>query len=294
MIVACSQRACALTGRVRQVFRGENIRMQLRFRIAPLSVALMLVALPASAQSLSEPATGETYHFEVGGALFTPTPTLFITSEGLGIPGDEIDFVKEFSLENQTFKQLRLVGRPGRKHKFRYEFIPIRYEKEATITRSIVFNGQRYNVSVPVEAELTWNAMRFSYEYDFVYQDRGYVGLVLDLKYTDVEAALTNVIVGREFAHAQAPIPAVGGTGRIYVAPNISITGEFTLFKLPESFDEDYQASYYDFDLYGTLNFNNHIGVQGGWRRLSVFYKIEEDTGQMKLKGLYFGAVARF
>jgi hypothetical protein len=46
--------------------------------------------------------------------------------------------------------------------------------------------------------------------------------------------------------------------------------------------------------LYGTVNFNNHIGVQGGFRRLSVFYQVEEDTGQMKMKGLYFGAVARF
>ena len=41
------------------------------------------------------------------------------------------------------------------------------------------------------------------------------------------------------------------------------------------------------------MNFNNHIGVQGGFRRLSVFYQVEEDTGQMKMKGLYFGAVAR-
>ena len=135
--------------------------------------------------------------------------------------------------------------------------------------------------------------MRFTYEYDFVYQDRGFFGLVLDLKYTDVEAALTNALIGREFAHAQAPIPAIGGTGRYYVVPNISITGEFS-FKLPSSFDEDYQGSYYDFDLYGTVNFNNHIGVQGGFRRLSVFYQVEEDTGQMKMKGLYFGAGARF
>ena len=272
--------------------------MQLRLRITAISFALMLVATPAFAQygarALSEPATGETYHFEVGGGFYSPTPTLFITSEGLGIPGDEIDFVKEFDLENQTFKQLRLVLRPARKHKLRYEFVPIRYEKQATITRSLVFNGQRFNVSLPVLAELKWNAMRFSYEYDFVYQDRGFFGVVLDLKYTDVEAALTNALIGREFARAQAPIPAIGGTGRFYVVPNISVTGEFTLFKLPSSFDEDYQASYYDFDLYGTVNFNNHIGVQGGFRRLSVFYQIEEDTGQMKMKGLYFGAVARF
>jgi hypothetical protein len=272
--------------------------MPFRFRIAAISVALILVAIPASAQfgaqSLSEPATGETYHVEVGGGLFSPTPTLFITSEGLGIPGDQIDFVREFGLDNKTFTQLRLALRPARKHKFRYEFLPIRYEKETTITRSIVFNGQRYNVSLPVLAELKWNAMRFTYEYDFVYNDRGFFGLVLDLKYTDVEAALTNAIIGREFAHAQAPVPAIGGTGRVYVVPNISITGEFTLFKLPSSFDEDYQASYYDFDLYGTVNFNNYIGVQGGFRRLSVFYQLERDTGQMKMKGLYFGAVARF
>ena len=95
----------------------------------------------------------------------TPTPTLLITSEGLGIPGDQIDFVKEFELENNTFKQLRLVLRPAKKHKFRYEFIPIRYEKETTISRSFVFNGQRYNVSLPVLAELKWNAMRFTYEW---------------------------------------------------------------------------------------------------------------------------------
>src|SRR6185436_6527351 len=112
--------------------------MKLRSGVS-ISVCLgvILLAGPASAQGgLSEPATGETYHVEIAGALFTPTPTLLITSEGLGIPGDQIDFVKEFDLENNTFTQLRIALRPGKKHKLRYEFVPIRYEKEATIRRS--------------------------------------------------------------------------------------------------------------------------------------------------------------
>ena len=271
--------------------------MNLRSGVA-ISVCLgvLLLAVPASAQyqSLSEPATGETYHVEIAGALFNPSPTLLITSEGLGIPGDEIDFVKAFELEDKTFKQLRIVLRPGKKHKFRYEFVPIRYENETTISRSFVFNGQRFNVSLPVLAELKWNAMRFSYEWDFVYTDYGYVGLVLDLKYTDVEAALTNSLIGREFARAQAPIPAIGGTGRVYVVPNVSITGEFTMFRLPEGIDEDYRARYYDFDLYGTVNFTDHFGVQLGYRSLSVFYEIEDDAGDLKMKGLYFGGAVRF
>ena len=272
--------------------------MHHRRRITVIGVALMLAAAPASAQFgapvLSDPATGESYHVEVSGALFNPTPTLLITSEGLGIPGDRIDFVNEFGLEKKTFRQLRVVLRPARKHKLRYEFIPMTYENEATITRSVVFNGQRFNVSLPVLAELKWNAMRFSYEYDFIYKDRGYFGLVLDLKYTNVEAALTNALIGREFASAQAPVPAIGGAGRVYVVPNVSITGEFTFFKLPESIDEDYRARYYDFDLYGTVNFNNNVGVQAGYRSLTVFYKVDTDTGDMKMKGLYFGAVLRF
>ena len=271
--------------------------MKLRSGVG-ISVCLgaWLLAAPAAAQNqgLSDPSTGETYHVELSGALFNPSPTLLITSEGLGIPGDQIDFVKEFQLDKQTFTQFRAVLRPGRKHKLRYEFIPIRYEKEATITRSFVFNGQRFNVALPVLAELKWNAHRFSYEYDFLYKDAGFVGLVLDLKYTDVEAALTNSLIGREFARAEAPIPAIGGVGRVYVVPNVSITGEFTFFKLPESIDEDYRARYYDFDVYGTVNFTNNVGFQAGYRSLTVFYKIETDTGDLKMKGLYFGGVVRF
>jgi hypothetical protein len=271
--------------------------MNLRSGIAIfVCLGVLLLAAPASAQyqTLSEPATGETYRVEIAGALFTPTPTLLITSEGLGIPGDQIDFVQEFELENNTFTQLRIALRPGKKHKLRYEFVPIRYEKETTISRSFVFNGQRFNVALPVLAELKWNAMRFSYEWDFVYTDYGFVGLVLDLKYTDVEAALTNSLIGREFARAQAPIPAIGGTGRVYVVPNVSITGEFTMFRLPESFDEDYRAKYYDFDLYGTVNFTDHFGVQAGYRSMTVFYQIETDAGDLKMKGLYFGGAVRF
>ena len=49
--------------------------------------------------------------------------------------------------------------------------------------------------------------------------------------------------------------------GRGYVAPNISITGEFTFFKLPE-IDEKYSGSYFDLDIYGTVNFIENVGVQ--------------------------------
>jgi hypothetical protein len=265
------------------------------FAIVVCVLAFCLGVKPASAQYgvAGDRATGENYRVEVSGNLWSPGPTLLITSESLGIPGDQIDFVEDLGVEKKTFKQLKVVLRPGLKHKFRFEYTPMGYDSEATITRSFVFNGQRFDVSLPVTTEVKWNAYRFGYEWDFVYRDRGFVGLLLELKYTDIETTLSNAVVGSEFVRARAPIPAIGIIGRGYVAPNISITGEFSAFKLP-TIEDDYWGNYYDFDLYGTVNFTENVGAQAGYRRLSVFYHAEEDEGDLKMKGLYFGGVLRF
>jgi hypothetical protein len=260
-------------------------------------LALVAVPAPAAAQSgatsTNNRATGENYHVEIGGFLWNPTPDISITSESLGIIGSTIDFVSDLDIEKTKFRELRVVLRPSTRNKFRFEYTPIKYESQATLTRDLVFNGISYPISLPVNTELSWKAYRFTYEYDFVYLDRGFVGLLLEAKYTDVEARLRNVLAN-EFVRARAPIPAIGVIGRGYVAPNISITGEFSFFKWPNSIRENYEAKYYDFDLYGTVNFNDYVGVQGGYRSFDVFYHIDEDEGSLTLKGLYFGGVVRF
>ena len=279
----------------------------MRMRVCTVSLwllACLLAAVPASAQygggrQRSDIATGESYHIEVAGTLWNPSPNIVLSSESLGIIGDQVDFVSTLGIEKSTFKQLKLVARPAKKHKFRFEFTPIHYTAQTTIKTSFTFNGQRYEIGLPVTTDLKWNAYRFGYEWDFVYRDRGFAGIVLDAKYTDVTATLSSSVAGSngvEFTHARAPIPAVGGIGRVYVVPNISITGEFTAFKLPEKAlnSTDYSGRYYDFDLYGTINFNNYFGAQVGYRSLDVFYKVKLDNGTMTLKGLYFGGVARF
>jgi hypothetical protein len=260
-------------------------------------VAALSAAVPAEAQygarSLKSGATGENYNVEISGALWDPTPSIIITSESIqGVLGTPIDFVEDLGIEKSWFKQLRVVLRPATKHKFRFEFTPINYKAQSTLRRTVVFNGIEFPIAIPVATEVQWRAFRFGYEYDFVYRERGFVGLVLETKYTDVKATLNNVI-DSEFVHARAPIPALGLIGRGYVAPNISITGEFTFFKLPDV-DENYGGRYFDFDLYGTVNFTDHFGAQAGYRSFDVTYKAETDNGALKLKGLYLGAVARF
>jgi hypothetical protein len=254
-------------------------------------LALLAVASPASAQT-STRATGENYHVEVSGSFWYPTPAIVISSESLdGIIGSDIDFVKDLGVEKAWLPQFRVVLRPATKHKFRFEYTPIKYDAEAVLKRDIIFNGIEFPIAIPIQSEITWRAYRFSYEYDFIYRDRGFLGLVLETKYTDVEASLTNIL-DFEFIHARAPIPAVGLIGRGYVAPNISITGEFTFFKLPEI--QGNSGRYFDIDVYGTVNFTDNVGAQGGYRSFDVIYKVENDNGDLQLKGLYFGGVLRF
>jgi hypothetical protein len=262
-----------------------------------VSYAFLLVPAAASAQfaatPFSDPATGERYHIEAAGTLWNPPPDLAVASEALGIAGTKINAVTDLGIKQKRHSELRLVLRPSQKHKFRINYLPMAYDAISTVHREFVFNGLRYGVNLPVTTDLAWKTWLLGYEYDFLYRDRWFVGFVLQAKMTDVQVNLAAPI-GTEVVHAQAPIPNIGGIARVYVVPNISITGELVGFKIPDSVSEDYRAHYFDFDLYGTVNFNDYVGAQLGYRSLDVGYLIEQDQGDFKMRGIYFGGVVRY
>jgi hypothetical protein len=266
-------------------------------RIAGAALIAFAIAAPARAQykprPLNDPATGELFHIEADAGVWSPGATMTISSEALGIPGSTIDLEKDLGITDAHFPSLDLQVKPARSHHFRLSYIPIQYEGSARINRDVVFNGIRYTVNTPVNSTLDWKAYRFGYEYDFLVNNRGYGGFILEAKYTDVRVELDSPFA-QEFAHARAPIPAIGGVGRFYVVPNISITGEVTGFTVPQSLSDQYNAHYVDVDIYGTVNFTNFVGVKAGYRSLDLGYLVKKDQGSFVLNGLYFGAVLRY
>ena len=267
------------------------------YRWAVLASLVACVAAPASAQykprTISDPATGEKYHIEAGADYWMPSADMIVSSEQLGIRGDQIDFKRDLGLTDQRFPALQVQLRPAKSHKFRLQYIPVDYTQTTTLSQRIVFNGIAYNLGVPVNSSLNWKTYQIGYEYDFVVKNSGFVGFILEAKYTNVNVTLSNPFA-TEFAHARGPIPAIGGIARYYVVPNISVTGEVSGFKIPDSIDSRYNAHYVDIDIYGTLNFTNNIGVKGGYRSRDVGYLIKSDTGAFTMKGIYFGAVLRY
>ena len=260
-----------------------------------LSGAAFALPSPTAAQFQVpvRPAVGENYNVEIMGGLWKPAIDLVISSSSLGIEGTDVDLEADLGVEKARFREYRAVLRPGRKHKFRIQYLPIRYTAEAVLKRDVIFNGTRLPISLPIESKFEWHAWRFGYEYDFVYRSRGFVGFIAEVKYTDVKVTLESPLAV-EFARAQVPIPALGGIARGYVTENTAITFEITGFKIPERLDLATEGRYVDWDVYGTANFSNNFGLQVGYRSIDVTYLIESDAGDLKLKGLYFAAVTRF
>jgi len=224
--------------------------------------------------------------------FWTPEPALVLQSGDLtaatGITS--VDFVQEFGIEKDTFPEIRFSV--GRSHKFRFGYVPVKYEADATIQRTVTFRGQTFTVGVPAATEIKWDIYRVGYEWDFVSREKGFFGLVGELKYNKLEASIASPALARIAATEQnAPIPTIGVAGRGYPHPMVSISGEFTGLKVDRS---DFDAAFWDFDINAAVTFGRYVGVQGGFRSVTVDFTIEDDIGDLELRGPYIGAVVRF
>ena len=265
-------------------------------------IALGVVAAPSTASAQYRPSlTGETvvgedYHIEAGYSFWDAEPSLIVNSESLEIIGTDVNLIGDLGIQKKRLAMFDIVLRPAKKHRFRFQRMPIKYEVDAfPVTREFIFNGQRYRVGLPVTTLVDFTTYRFGYEYDFLYFKKGFLGVLLDLKYTNVDVSLDSPI-GSEFVTAAAPIPTLGFVGRGYVVPNLAINGELSFFRTPSGLKEQFdgEGRYTDIDVNATYNINKYVGAKFGYRRTTVFYDVELDTGDLAFKGLYFGGVIRY
>jgi len=287
-----------------------TLRLTLSIRVFLVTCLLAGAAATAHAQyrplprpgtttssSSSKAPVNEPYHVEVSFNFWDPVPDFVVSSESLGIPGTSIDVQADLAVQKKMMYEIRAVLRPGKHHKFRFHYLPMAYTGQTTLSTELVFNGIRFPVSAEVATDFRWNTYRVGYEADFVSRDWGYIGAIIEVKYTDARVELNSPVLGREFVQARAPIPAIGAAARVYPVKWVAITGEFTAFKLPQGIQglpTGTEASYFDWDINGTVNFTHNFGVEVGYRTLDLRYSVENDNGQARLKGLYFGGVARF
>src|SRR5215470_9423238 len=191
----------------------------MKMRLPLLAAAMLCLSSVASAQG-----SPENYGFEGGLIFWKPSPEIVLTSGTLGTP---VDFINTFAVEDKRFRSYRIVTKAG-KHKVRFSKEDIKYDATAALPVTIRFQGQTYTVGVPTTAELDWHLTRIGYEYDLVSTARGFVGLVVDLNYNNMNAQLSAPGVTTQIFERKITVPTVGGTARGYLGQYISFTGEWT------------------------------------------------------------------
>jgi hypothetical protein len=277
-----------------QLLWSSGIR---RFSLAWLAALLILTPSRAAAQygapELAATIPAEDYRVELAGTLWNPNLSGVISSQKFGIIGSQIDFVDDLGFARTRFKDMRVVLRPGRKSRFRIQYTPVSYTAETSLKRDITFNGQKFPVSLPLQSQFDWKVWRFGYEYDIIYRSRGFIGVLVEGRYTQMNAELASPLA-TEFTRVTAPLPAIGLVGRAYPLPELAINFEVSMFRVPEGSIPDVEANYYDWDIHGTMNLNRFVGLQVGWRRMTNFLDVEEDMGDVKFQGIWFGGAVRY
>src|SRR5258706_5643413 len=191
--------------------------MRNRLVLSTLTLLLGGLLSPAQAQS-----TTEDYHVELGMNFWKPSPELSIGSGG----SPEVNMVSTFGIEDKWFTGVNATLKAAKKHKIRFAYVQMKYDKSATITQTIVFGGRTFTVNLPASTAIDWQLLRIGYEWDFVSNKVAMVGLLLDLKYNHVKANVTSAPVNLNAStDTKAPIPTIGGVARGYLVPGLVSVG---------------------------------------------------------------------
>ena len=276
-------------------------------RTLPLLVLLSLVAssqADAQFRAPEAPAPGENFHVELALMFWKPTPGIVIGSDSLrAVNATGVDLVQQFGIEDKRFNEFRTVLQGG-KNKVRISHVDIVYNEAATLQQAVVIGGRPFNIAADATADLDWELWKVGYEHDFVKTGRGFFGFIADMHFNHVVANLSATSQGftaGSLTDKKVPFPALGVIGRVYPHKNVGITAEWSGFKMPgfiadklSDLGDGGDAHLKNFDVSVTGSITRYFGVQGGYRALTADYLLDTDSGDLEMKGFYFGGLVRF
>ncbi len=107
---------------------------------------------------------------------------------------------------------------------------PVDLTKSATLTRTITYQGDTFNVGAQVSANLHAFSFTPGYQYDITRRDHGFLGVAAQMNLIDTRASLTGTAsVNGQFATRTAsgsvfaPLPVIGARGRWYPLPHSGV-----------------------------------------------------------------------
>ena len=273
--------------------------------VAGALLALLACPHPATAQSAPAPAfpVGELHRIEFLGSLWPPAQNLTIASRGTGASGATTGTAADERIAAPRFMDLRARLRLSRRQRVHLDYQPTRYPAATTLDRGPAPDGTGLEPGVPAASTLTWTTWRLAYEYDIVHLARASLGFFAETAFTDVRVALDGAAGAGCVAASAAciarlrrPVPAAGGVVRLYPSPVIMLGAEASLLQMPNWVGDilGYTGEHLAYDVHAALNFIEAFGLQIGYRSRSLRLRTTDHDADLKLEGVYVGALLRF
>ena len=251
-----------------------------------LALAMMLFALPAFAGP----------GFDVGARAYYWFPKLTGTVETLtaGFTDNQsFDVKDDLGVKDKNFAAGEAFVRLGR-FRLRAGYTPLNFTGDKALTRTIVFQGQSFNVGTQVHSKLDMKTYDGEIGVDILRPEipvlaNVYVGLLAKVKYVDGMVEITDgTPADRKQKDFHAPIPMVGAQGGIgFLADWIRVDAKVAGIA--------YSGKHlYEGDIYASFSPFPFIKLQGGYRAIDLKYDDSDFKAALKIKGPYVGLQAAF
>ena len=179
--------------------------------------ALMAVA-PREARGDDELDSAK-YKLQLNGWISSPSGYF----NGAGENG-YFDLQKDFGFGNYATFSGKLDWRFKRKHHLLFGVTPVLSSRTTTLTRTLEWQGQTYDIGAKVSADVKSVILSPAYQWDFFRKKQGWLGLLVDCNLAWTEATLKTAgsVSGVGTAATQssgslfAPLPAVGPVFKWY------------------------------------------------------------------------------
>ena len=239
------------------------------------------------------------YKVRIDGFWFYSNPTGTLQD---ATTGNIISLHKDFAFSSYSTFAGKLDWKFTRKNHVYLVGAPFDQSRVATLQRTIVFNGQTFNVGVVTKANLSAPLIAPGYQYDIIRRKRGNLGLALQFDIFNSSASLfaaaqvnNNNQVQSAKKSLLVPIPVAGPAGRFYLTNSPRLFVEGNLFGM-------YFFGYGNFvsttdDLGVTIN--KHLSVNAGYQlgsRLTVNDDVKKNRLGLRLtqQGPIVGAEVSF
>jgi hypothetical protein len=249
--------------------RNKSLATLLRV-VIPITL-LLLLAFPALLRAQQNEEFDQ-YKLRLEGFWFYSDPTGTIKSHADSVP---VDFSKDLGFSNYSTFSGGIDWKFTHKNHIYLVLTPLFTSKQFTLSRTITFQGQTFNVGAHVNSDLHSFFVAPGYQYDVIRRRRGHLGLGVQVdlfKSTAKITAAASVSGGGTASGSYsasgsllAPIPVAGPQFRLYLtnSPRLFVEGNF------------YGMYFFGYGSFVStaatigISVNKHISLNGGYQLAS-------------------------